>query len=70
MFKETDNQDVWKWVGIATGIALGVAGVVYLLRQTDAPHRLERLLARCENRIHGLEDTLTGLENSLNIGPA
>lgn len=70
MTEESEAPDVWTWVGIAAGVAIGVAGVMYLLHQTDAPHRLERLLQRCENRIHGLEDVLTGLETSLQTSRA
>ena len=63
-----DSREVWIWVGIAAGVALGVAGVAYFVHKTDAPHRMEKLLRRCEDRIHGIEDSIAGLESSL--GPA
>jgi hypothetical protein len=50
------------WLGVGVGVA---AGVYYLLRHNDAAHRMDRLIRRCEDRIHGIEDSLTSLETSL-----
>jgi hypothetical protein len=50
----------------AAGRAAGAAGVMFVLRQVDAPHRVERLLRRCEDRIHNIESSLSDLESSLN----
>lgn len=58
----SDKRQLWIWAGIAAGVALGVAGVIYLVSQNDAPRRLERLLRRCEDRIHGIENSLARLE--------
>jgi len=50
------------WLGVGVGVA---AAVLYLLRHNDAAHRMNRLLRRCEDRIHGIEDSLSHLESSL-----
>jgi hypothetical protein len=65
-----DSREVWMWIGIAVGVALGTAGVVYLMRRTDAPRHMEKLLRRCEDRIHNIESALTGLESSLSSSQA
>jgi hypothetical protein len=65
MEESSDSREMWMWIGIAAGIAVGVTGVIYLMRHTDAPHRLEKLLKRCEDRIHNIESSLSGLESSL-----
>ena len=68
--EESDSREVWMWVGIAAGAALGIAGVAYLIRRTDAPRSMERLLRRCEERIHSIESSLAGLESSLSSSRA
>jgi hypothetical protein len=70
MEETSDSREMWMWIGIAAGVAVGVAGVVYLMRHTDAPHRLEKLLQRCEDRIHNIESSLSGLESSLGAAQA
>jgi hypothetical protein len=70
MEETCDSRQLWMWVGIAAGVALGVVGVAYLVNQTDAPRRMERLLRRCEDRINNIEGSLAGLESSLNSPPA
>jgi len=65
MEESCDSREMWMWVGIAAGVAVGVAGVAYLMRHTDVPRRLEKLLRRCEDRIHSIESSLSGLESSL-----
>jgi hypothetical protein len=65
MEETSDSREMWMWIGIAAGVAVGVAGVLYLMRHTDAPHRLEKLLKQCEDRIHSIESSLSGLESSL-----
>jgi hypothetical protein len=53
------------WLALVLGVAGGVAGLIYLLRHTDAAHRMDRLLRRCEGRIHNIESTLAELESTL-----
>ncbi len=53
------------WLALVLGVAGGVAGVIYLLRHNDASHRMDRLLRRCEGRIHNIESSLAELESSL-----
>ena len=65
MEERSDERHLWMWVGIAAGVAVGAAAVVLVLRQVDAPHRMERLLRRCEDRIHNIEGSLSDLESSL-----
>jgi hypothetical protein len=65
MDERSDERHLWMWVGIAAGLAAGAAGVMFVLRQVDAPHRVERLLRRCADRIHNIESSLSDLESSL-----
>ena len=65
-----DSAQFWTWIGIAAGVALGTAGVFYLLQRTNAPRRMEKLLRRCEDRILNIESALTGLESSLGSSQA
>ena len=65
MEERSDERHLCMWVGIAAGVAVGAAAVVLVLRQVDAPHRMERLLRRCEDRIHNIEGSLSDLESSL-----
>jgi|GEM_PF-1943858 len=53
------------WAGIAAGVAFGVAAVIYIVRQTDPPHRMDRILRRCESRIDNIESSLADLESTL-----
>jgi hypothetical protein len=63
--EEVQARQLWVWVGIAAGVALGAAGVVYLFRQGDAAHRMDRLLRRCEDRIQNIQSSLADLESTL-----
>ncbi len=63
--EETQARQLWVWAGIAVGVALGAAGVVYLFRQGDAGHRMDRLLRRCEDRIKNIQSSLADLESTL-----
>ncbi|MBN1459296.1 MAG: hypothetical protein JXA57_07155 [Armatimonadetes bacterium] len=65
MEERTDERHLWMWVGLAAGAAAGAVAVMLVLRQVDAPHRVERLLRRCEDRIHNIEGSLSDLESSL-----
>jgi len=61
----SQERQQWIWMGIVAGLALGAAATVYLLRHNDAARRMDRLLRRCEGRIHNIESSLEGLESSL-----
>ncbi len=63
--EETQSRQLWVWIGIAAGVALGAAGVAYLFRQGDAGHRMDRLLRRCEDRIKHIQSSLSDLESTL-----
>lgn len=65
MEERSDERHLWMWVGIAAGAAAGAVAVMLILRQVDPPHRVERLLRRCEDRIHNIEGSLSDLESSL-----
>ncbi len=65
MEESCDSKEAWMWVGIAAGVALGAAGVIYFMHRTGASRSMEKLLRRCEDRIHGIENSLIGLESSL-----
>lgn len=66
MEETSEERQLWVWIGIAAGLTLGAAATVYILRHNDAAHRMDRLLRRCEGRIHNIESSLTDLESSLN----
>lgn len=53
------------WLALVLGVAGGVAGAIYLVRRNDAAHRMNRLLRRCEGRIHNIESSLAELESTL-----
>lgn len=67
----TDPQDqeeaaqTWTWLAAVAGAAVAAVGLVYLLRQRDPGHRMDRLLRRCEARIEDVETFLAQLEHSL-----
>lgn len=63
--EETDGRNSLLWVALAAGAALGAIGVAYLFWERNPSHRLDRLLRRCEDRIHNIEDSLADLESSL-----
>ena len=65
MEETSEERQLWVWIGIAAGLTLGAAATVYLLRHNDAAHRMDRLLRRCEGRIHNIESSLSDLESSL-----
>ncbi len=65
-----DSAQLWTWVGIGAGVALGAAGVIYLLLRTNGPRRMEKLLRRCEDRILSIESSLSDLESSFGSSPA
>ena len=55
----------WIWIAAAVGAAVGVIGVVSLLRRRNPVRRMNRILRRCEDRIHSLETSLAEIESSL-----
>ena len=62
--REDDEQAAWLWVAGAAGLALGVAGIFWLVRYRDPVHRMNRLLRRCQERINSIESSLSDLESS------
>jgi hypothetical protein len=66
--KEEDHY-AWLWVAAAAGLALGVAGVVWFLRYRDPVTRMNRLLRRCQERITGIEASLSELESAFQSCP-
>jgi hypothetical protein len=65
MEERAHKRQMALWLALVLGVAGGVAGAVYLLRHNDAAHRMDRLLRRCEGRIHNIESSLAELESSL-----
>ncbi len=65
MDETSQERELWVWIGIVAGLAVGVVGALYLIRHNDAAHRMDRLLRRCEDRIHNIEASLADLESSL-----
>lgn len=53
------------WLGLAAGAALGALAVAYLIHQRNPAHRMDRILRRCEDRIHNIQSSLAELESSL-----
>jgi hypothetical protein len=66
--QDNDSHNAWLWVAAAAGLALGVTGAVWLVRYRDPVRRMNRLLRRCQERINGIEASLSDLESAL--GPA
>jgi hypothetical protein len=64
-----DEHHAWLWVATAAGLALGVAGVVWYLRYRDPGRSMERLLRRCQDRITGIESSLSDLESVVGSAP-
>jgi hypothetical protein len=65
MEESAHKRQVALWLAVVLGVAGAVAGTVYLLRHNDAAHRMDRLLRRCEGRIHNIEGSLAELESTL-----
>jgi len=65
-----EEHNDWLWVAAAAGLALGVAGIVWYQRYRDPARSMERLLRRCEERIVGIESSLTDLESAVGSAPA
>lgn len=63
--EETNDSQSWLWLAVAAGAVLGAVGIAYLFWERNPTYRLDRLLRRCEDRIHNIEDSLTELESSL-----
>lgn len=64
-----DDHHAWLWVAVAAGLALGVAGVVWYTRYRDPALSMERLLRRCQERITGIETSLSELEGAVGAAP-
>jgi hypothetical protein len=60
-----EDHHAWLWVAAAAGLALGVAGVVWYMRYRDPVRSMDRLLRRCQDRITGIECSLTDLEGAV-----
>lgn len=67
---EDDEHTAWLWVAGAAGVALGVAGVFWLVRYRDPVRRMNRLLHRCQERINSIESSLADLESSVQSSPS
>lgn len=63
--EEVEDRQTWMWVALTIGAAVGAFGLVYLLLRRNPTHRLDRLLRRCEDRIHNIEGSLAELESTL-----
>ena len=63
--EDSPTSQGWIWLAVAVGAALGAVGVVYLFRHRDPAFRMDRLLRRCEDRIHNIESYLAQLESTL-----
>jgi len=57
------------WLALAAGAALAAFAVAYYL-QRDPTYRLDRLLRRCEARLHNLESSLAEIESTLAPSPS
>jgi hypothetical protein len=66
---ESRERAVWVWAAIAAGGALGIIGLIYLFYR-DPGRRMNRLLLRCEDRIHHIEAALADLNESLQSTPS
>lgn len=67
---EDDERCAWVWVAGAVGFAVAAVGVVWLLRYRHPVRRLNRLLRRCQERIQGIESSLSHLESQLQSSPS
>jgi hypothetical protein len=67
---EDEEHHAWLWVAAAAGLALGVAGMVWLLRYRDPARSMSRLLQRCQDRIKVIESSLSDLESAFRSGPS
>jgi hypothetical protein len=67
---EEEEQHAWLWVAAAAGLALGVAGMVWLLRYRDPVRSMDRLLRRCQDRINVIESSLSELESAFRSAPS
>ena len=65
-----EEHHAWLWVATAAGLALGVAGVVWYMCYRDPSRSMERLLRRCQDRITGIESSLSDLESAVGAAPA
>jgi bacteriorhodopsin len=66
---EEHEGSSWVWMAVGIGAALGAIAVISLLRYRNPVSRMDRILRRCENRIHDLEAYLSDLESSLSVSP-
>ena len=57
--------EAWVWLAAATGAALVTFGAAYLIRRRNPVRSVNRLLRRCEQRIHDLESAVIGIESTL-----
>lgn len=67
---EDEAHHAWLWVAAAAGLALGVAGVVWVMRYRDPAHSMDRLLHRVQDRINVIESSLSDLESALRSAPS
>jgi bacteriorhodopsin len=66
---EEQEGSSWVWMAVGIGAALGAIAVISLLRYRNPVSRMDRILRRCEHRIHDLEAYLSDLESSLPVSP-